>query len=531
MLDSPVKWTDWTGHGSTNYTDNDGDHYIALQFDGYMSSVSLQSFVDKEGLYGSHTHYLALVNGQANQPVIINECFKVKTDDGYMHIARNHTSTTSVDSGIWLGNDIPDGTAGAVRGVLNLFAANGCANYILPAENNSAGKLYTLPIVDVNSTLATTNITIPCLAGLTASTLDEFVALLNKGNGRCFSGTVKITANIGVGVTANSWNRVLMLSQNPPNNGQYDIGLCALFLPNDSSMHIQYAIVQGKTTGNYTVQTTGTLWDSNNAHDQNVKRNVDGSSNYLYRVLMSYNANDTTDISETRSSYLGYNPALKRLVINKDTNAMLEAPSNQLLYLRASNEANLGLILGVRKYNNQGMWSLSPEADGATYLMRLGMPNYRWNQIYSTSSSISTSDRNEKKDIVPLDESARDFIMALNPVSYKFINGESGRTHYGMIAQDVEEEMAELGMTALDFGGFCKDQKTVPYKRMEGECEITDDMPVEGEYRYGLRYEEFMAPAIKTIQLQQEELNELRTELAELKNELAQIKAMLNGGK
>ena len=209
---------------------------------------------------------------------------------------------------------------------------------------------------------------------------------------------------------------------------------------------------------------------------------------------------------------------------------MLEAPSNQLLYIRASNEANLGLVLGVRKYNNQGMWSFSPEGDGGTYLMRLGMPNYRWNQIYSTSSSISTSDRNEKKDIVPLDESARDFIMALNPVSYKFINGESGRTHYGMIAQDVEEEMAELGMTAQDFAGFCKDQKTVPYQRMEGECIMTDDMPVEGEYRYGLRYEEFMAPAIKTIQLLQNQVDAQQQEIDELKQQLAEIKAMLNGG-
>ena len=80
--------------------------------------------------------------------------------------------------------------------------------------------------------------------------------------------------------------------------------------------------------------------------------------------------------------------------------------------------------------------------------------------------------------------------MNLNPVSYQFKNGESGRTHYGLIAQDVEETMKELGMTDTDFAGFCKD----------------------GD-RYGLRYEEFIAPLIKTVQLMQDEINDLRSRI------------------
>ena len=176
------------------------------------------------------------------------------------------------------------------------------------------------------------------------------------------------------------------------------------------------------------------------------------------------------------------------------------------LYFNGTTELEYGVWMGV-----SGTWYVYPLKDAG---IRLGHSSYRWGQIYSSSSSISTSDRKEKKDIVPLDETAKDFIMALNPVSYKMINGETGRTHYGMIAQDVEEELEDLGMTAMDFAGFCKDQKEQPYIDSNGDRK---SMPVQGEYVYGLRYEEFIAPMIKTIQMQQQEIDELKSELAEIK--------------
>lgn len=159
----------------------------------------------------------------------------------------------------------------------------------------------------------------------------------------------------------------------------------------------------------------------------------------------------------------------------------------QHLRIYASNETDYPIFLGVR----ENMWAFSPYVDTK---LGLGSPNYRWGQIYSTNSTIATSDRKEKKYIKPLRKSAREFIMNLNPVSYQMKNGESGRTHYGLIAQDVEETMKEMGMTDLDFAGFCKDKKG-------------DD------YIYGLRYEEFIAPLIKTVQLMQVEIEELKREV------------------
>jgi hypothetical protein len=77
--------------------------------------------------------------------------------------------------------------------------------------------------------------------------------------------------------------------------------------------------------------------------------------------------------------------------------------------------------------------------------LNLGMSTKRWAQIYSTSSTISTSDRTEKNTISELDEiKAVAFVMALNPVSYKYNSGTSDRTHYGMISQEVEDTLTAL---------------------------------------------------------------------------------------
>lgn len=170
----------------------------------------------------------------------------------------------------------------------------------------------------------------------------------------------------------------------------------------------------------------------------------------------------------------------------------------------------------VDRGTSSAHWAFTAGTDG---LVRLGDSNNRWNQIYSTNSTISTSDRTLKKEINKLDSEAKDFIMKLNPVSYKLSEGQSGRTHYGLIAQDVEETMNEMGMTSIDFAGFCKDAKTREViKEIEEDgriFELPEQEIIEGEYIYGLRYEEFIAPMIKTIQIQQKEIEELKRRVYE----------------
>lgn len=96
----------------------------------------------------------------------------------------------------------------------------------------------------------------------------------------------------------------------------------------------------------------------------------------------------------------------------------------------------------VRTYESNGV--------GMNGAISLGSGNYRFSQLYVTSSSISTSDKNYKDDIKSLTDKHLQFFMKLQPVSFLFKDGTSGRTHVGFIAQDVEQAMSECGLTDLD---------------------------------------------------------------------------------
>ena len=127
--------------------------------------------------------------------------------------------------------------------------------------------------------------------------------------------------------------------------------------------------------------------------------------------------------------------------------------------------------------------------------VRLGSSNARWKQLYAATTTISTSDRNLKKNIKPLSDKYIELFKLLQPVSFAFKDGDSGRTHIGFISQDVEDALDKVGLTALDFSGFCKDIKTT-CQRNENKNE--EEIPVLDEngnpqYIYSLRYEEFIA--------------------------------------
>lgn len=170
----------------------------------------------------------------------------------------------------------------------------------------------------------------------------------------------------------------------------------------------------------------------------------------------------------------------------------------------------------VRTYESNGV--------GMNGAISLGSGNYRFSQLYVTSSSISTSDKNYKDDIKSLTDKHLQFFMKLQPVSFLFKDGTSGRTHIGFIAQDVEQAMSECGLTDLDFAGFCKDQK-IDSKLVDGE-EVNEPILDENgnpEYIYSLRYEEFIALNTYVIQELWNRVEILEKENAEMRD---QIKAM-----
>ncbi len=104
-------------------------------------------------------------------------------------------------------------------------------------------------------------------------------------------------------------------------------------------------------------------------------------------------------------------------------------------------------------------------------------------------------------------------------------DGTSGRTHWGIISQDIEELFEELNMTSLDFAGFIKSPKIKEIRTMlddNGKKKKVFDF-IEGEYDYSLRYDEFIAPIIKVIQSQHEEIETLKQETQMLKQQMQQL--------
>ncbi len=162
-------------------------------------------------------------------------------------------------------------------------------------------------------------------------------------------------------------------------------------------------------------------------------------------------------------------------------------------------------------------------------IVNLGSPYTKWKQIYSNNSQISTSDRTKKYDISYIgedsvydtgftDEQLCYFMEHLRPVVCKFVDGDSKRPHHGLISQDVEDLIKEIG---IDHAAFIKSPKMK--KVFDEEGKETFEI-VEGEYEYALRYEEFIGDIIRFCQILQNKLLSQKEEVDILKNEIKILK-------
>ena len=111
---------------------------------------------------------------------------------------------------------------------------------------------------------------------------------------------------------------------------------------------------------------------------------------------------------------------------------------------------------------------------GANDRYNLGDGGLVWADIYAASGTINTSDREKKEAIVYGLYKLDGLLDKLEPCTFRFRGGASGRSHAGFIAQDVEEALEELGLTTADFAGLVKSPRE------------------DGGYDYFLRYNEFI---------------------------------------
>ncbi len=128
-----------------------------------------------------------------------------------------------------------------------------------------------------------------------------------------------------------------------------------------------------------------------------------------------------------------------------------------------------------------------------------GSGSYRWNTFFATSGSINTSDRNEKQDIEELTDAEKRVAVAAKGLlkKYKFKDavekkGDKARTHFGIIAQDLEDAFTAEGLDASKYGMFCSNT----WWETEDDSFETEEEAPEGatkRTRLGVRYSELLA--------------------------------------
>ncbi len=85
------------------------------------------------------------------------------------------------------------------------------------------------------------------------------------------------------------------------------------------------------------------------------------------------------------------------------------------------------------------------------------------------------------------------FITKLNPKSYAYNNNDNGIVYNGLIAQEVEKTLQDLG---VNFSGLC--------------------LPTTKDDHYSIRYGDFVIPLINAVKEQQQQIEELKKQNAEI---------------
>ena len=211
--------------------------------------------------------------------------------------------------------------------------------------------------------------------------------------------------------------------------------------------------------------------------------------------------------------------------------------SNSVAYKKQRGDYIYGATTGANAYNRYRQKHFHGNSRSSVGMKLIGgalIPTYgtvdlgapinahRFDTLWCRNAPDVYSDRRAKKNIVESDLGL-DFINKLKPVSYKYkdnkilvekpletdgsadkedreemkvdtVNETHGRTHYGMIAQDVEKVL-----DGKDFGGF-----------VNPNYSLEDGTEGKGELHMSLRYEEFISPMIKSIQEVDKKVNTIK---------------------
>ena len=262
------------------------------------------------------------------------------------------------------------------------------------------------------------------------------------------------------------------------------------FIENDNSTILTRLQSRPTYFGIQTVQSIPIIFNTNNSE----RMRLDASGNLLVGKTSSTGATAGCELREngmglfTRSSA---NPLQVRRLTDdgvlvdfyKDTTAVGSIGSNSGYVYIGSNEGNDAYLLFGANIVSPAT-STGANRDNA---IDLGHSSARFDDIYATNGTIQTSDRNEKQDIAELSDAEQRVAVAAKGLLRKFrwrdaveAKGDNARTHFGIIAQDLQAAFAAEGLDAGDYAMFISST-------------WTDENTGEERTRMGVRYSELLA--------------------------------------
>lgn len=523
-------WRNWgkvngLGTGSTNIADQaeklstariisvSGDATGSTKFDG---SVNVDIAVDITDTGVTAAAYGPSDNVAGTNATTINIPRLLIASDGRITSAKNYTLTNSDCNVTQTASSSSSGIP-----VLLAYTANPTSNSIksvLYANTvkivPSSGTVIASTVQASNISSTSTTLTKLAVADTGSSTTGNYSVVIGEGN----TASSNSALAVGCGIQATGYNQVAIGRYNAANSSSE----VAMIIGNGTSASNRHNLVEVDYDGTITV--TG--------------KNLDSHYNSLVHYMTYKASKDDVDYT-VPGLYFGTISA-DGATITEDTS--IKATGIKTTYITATERIDAGrmgftdtisypqiygdgtrLALG---YNNSTTGNLVIEATtirpNGNATQTLGSSGYRWSTIYSSTSTVSTSDETIKKDITSIDsEVAVELIEKLNPITYKLIDGESGRTHWGLGAQSVETAITEMGMTTQEFAAIIKSPK-VTTDPISMESVVNND-----EFDYGLRYEEFIAPIIKTLQYTLSEIKALKEENAKLRKDVDDLSEML----
>jgi cytoskeletal protein CcmA (bactofilin family) len=154
----------------------------------------------------------------------------------------------------------------------------------------------------------------------------------------------------------------------------------------------------------------------------------------------------------------------------------------------------------------------------------LGEGSARFDDIFATNGTIQTSDRNEKQDIEELTDAEKRVAVVAKGLMRKFRwkdkvaeKGDNARTHFGIIAQDLQDAFTAESLDVSKYAMFCSDtwwEKEISVDAVEADEEKGIEAKDAYTYmdskqeattgytektRLGVRYSELLAFIISAI--------------------------------